>query len=405
MKHYPYVIVGASIAGLSAAGAIRSRDSTGLILLVHGENHLPYKRTQLSKQLARGFSGEELAIHAEEWYPANKIELLQGTRAVSVEPSSRELFLSTGEVIGYESLLIATGAAPAILDIPGAQHLNYLRWIDQAEVMAQRLGVIGTAISVGFGVQGIELADQFASAGIGTSLVGRQDILMAGYVDPNASQRLEKRICAAGVDVLRWGRILEIQRKSGRYRLIAQGGEIDSEMVTVSVGATSMIDLAVSAGIPLQNDKRHGVKVQRDMKTGVEGIYAAGDCAAALPGTSWGLWHSAENVGMIAGINMAGGDLRPEPRPHRLKCEAFGGYLFSLNYDSVSSDERAEPRVLCNTPNLYLRVWEREGHSAGAVLDMYPNPGPSLVKPLGKHLEELVLEGAKAKDIPQALGI
>ena len=138
MKRYPYVIVGASIAGLSATGAIRSRDSAGPILLIHGENRLPYKRTQLSKRLARGFSGDELALYPQEWYPARKVELLQGIRGVFVEPSSRELSLSTGEVIGYESLLVATGAAPTIVNIPGSQYLSFLRWIEQAEAMAHR---------------------------------------------------------------------------------------------------------------------------------------------------------------------------------------------------------------------------------------------------------------------------
>ena len=405
MKRYPYVIVGASIAGLSATGAIRSRDSAGPILLIHGENRLPYKRTQLSKRLARGFSGDELALYPQEWYPARKVELLQGIRGVFVEPCSRELSLSTGEVIGYESLLVATGAAPTIVNIPGSQYLSFLRWIEQAEAMAHRLGEMGTAVSIGFGVQGIEMADQFKSAGIETTLIGSQGMLMAGHLDLEASQRLENRIRAAGIRVQRWGKILEVQRRTRGYRVIAEEGEIDTEMVSASVGATAMTDLAASAKIPLQDDKPHGMKVGPDMRTGVEGIYAAGDCAAPLPGASWGLWHSAEDAGMTAGINMAGGDSRPAPKPRRLKCEAFGGYLFSLNYRSVSSDERAEPRVLRNTPTLYLRVWVHEGRSVGAVLDVYPNPGQLLVKSLGKHLERLILEGARAEDIPEALGI
>jgi len=405
MKRYPYVIVGASIAGLSAALAIRSRDSTGPILLIHGESSLPYKRTQLSKQLVRGFSGDELAIYPKEWYLANKVELLQGIRAVSLEPSSRELSLGTGEVVGYESLLISTGGKPAILNVPGSEHLVYLRWIEQAEAMTRRLREIRTGVSVGFGVQGIELADQFMYAGMGTTLIGFQDTLMDSHLDLDASQRLEKRIVAAGVSVLRWGKILAVQRKGSRYRVVVEGGETDTEMVCASVGATSNTDLAASAAIPLHDDKRHGVKVERDMRTGIEGVFAAGDCAAPLPGASWGLWHSAQDAGTIAGINMAQGDARPEPRPHRLKCEAFGGYLFSMNYRSVSLDEMAEPRVLRNTPALYFRVWQREGRSIGALMDIYPNPGQSIVKPLGKRLEQLILDGARAEDIPEALGI
>ena len=405
MKRYPYVIVGASIAGLSAIAAIRSRDPVGIILLIHGEKRLPYKRTQLSKQLVGGFSGDELAIYPRDWYLANKVELLQGVRAISFEPSSRELSLGTGEIVGYESLLISTGAEPTILDIPGTEYLSYLRWIDQAETMRRRVRETKTAVSIGFGVQSIELADQFILAGLTTTLTGCQDTLMQSHLDLEASQRLEKRMVEAGVRVLRWGKTLEIHRTGSRYRVVAEEGETDTEMVCASVGATSTTDFAASARIALQDDKRHGVKIERDMRTGIEGVFAAGDCTAPLPGVSWGLWHSAQEAGTIAGINMAHGDLRPEPGPHRLKCEAFGGYLFSLNYSSVLLDEMAESRVLRNTPSLYFRVWQRDGRSVGAVLDIYPNPGQSITKPLGKCLERLIFDGARAEDIPETLGL
>jgi 3-phenylpropionate/trans-cinnamate dioxygenase ferredoxin reductase component len=405
LKRYPYVIVGASIAGLSAIGAIRSRDPVGTIFLIHGEKPLPYKRTQLSKQLVRGFSGDELAIYPREWYLANKVELLQGIRAISFEPSSRELSLGTGDIVGYDSLLVSTGAEPTILDIPGTEHLCYLRRIDQAETIRRRVREIDTAVSIGFGVQSLELADQFVSAGLATTLIGCQDALMDSHIDLEASQRLEKRIVAAGVSVLRWGKILEVHRTGSKYRVGVEGGEKVTEIVCASVGATSTTDFAASARVPLQNDNRHGVKVERDMRTGIEGVFAAGDCTAALPGASWGLWHSAQHAGTIAGINMAHGDLHPEPRPHRLKCEAFSGYLFSLNYRNVLLDKMAESLVLRNTPSLYLRVWQRDGRSAGAVLDMYPNPGQPITKPLGKSLEQLILDGASAQDIPEALRV
>ncbi len=405
VKRYSYVIVGASIAGLSAAGAIRSRDPAGSVLLIHGEDRLPYKRTQLSKQLFQGFSRDGLAVHPTEWYLTNRIELLQGTRAVRIEPSPREVFLSTGEVVGYQSLLIATGAEPATLAVAGSEHLTYLRWIHEAEAIALGAREVAKAVSIGFGVQGVELADQFAAQGITTSLVGHSKRLMDGHLDDEASHRLERRIRAAGVDVRLMGNIREVQRDARSCRLLAEEGELEAGIVAVSVGARSATDLADSGGLPREKGKRNGVIVGRDMKTGIEGIYAAGDAAAPLPGASWGLWHSAEGAGAIAGINMAGGDAHPEPRPYRLKCEAFGGYLFSLNYSGVTSDPVAESRVLRCTPSLYLRVWEREGHSVGAVLDIYPNPGQSRVKTLGKQLEGLILEGVPAEGLPEVLGI
>ncbi len=404
MKRFPYVIAGASIAGLSAAAAIRSRDPSGRILLIHGEDRLPYKRTQLSKQLARGFSGDELALHPREWFSANNIELLQGVRAVSVASSAREVALSTGDVVGYESLLIASGAAPAVLSIPGSQHIMYLRGIDQAETMSRRLREIGSAVSVGFGVQGIELADQFASAGLATTLLGRRDTLMDRSLDAESSRRLEERITAAGVSVRRGGKVLAVQEANGRYRVMTEKGEIDAEMVSASVGAVSVTDLALSAGLAPHGDEHPGITAGRDMRTEIPGIYAAGDAARPLPGASWGLWHAAESAGMIAGTNMAGGDVRPEPRPRRLKCEAFGGYLFSLNYPEASRDGATESRVLRSTKALYLRIWEREGRSVAALLDANPNPGQAQAKALGKTLERLILDGAAADGIPAALG-
>ena len=138
------------LPGLSAAGAIRSRDPAGSVLLIHGEDRLPYKRTQLSKQLFQGFSRDGLAVHPTEWYLTNRIELLQGTRAVRIEPSPREVFLSTGEVVGYQSLLIATGAEPATLAVAGSEHLTYLRWIHEAEAIALGAREVAKAVSIAF---------------------------------------------------------------------------------------------------------------------------------------------------------------------------------------------------------------------------------------------------------------
>jgi NAD(P)H-nitrite reductase large subunit len=405
VKRYPYVIIGASICGLSAVHGIRSRDARGRILLVHGEKRLPYRRTQLSKRLAQGFSGDELAIHPREWYPENGIELLPGTRAISIQPSSREVALSTNEVVEYEALLIATGALPVSLTIPGSGHLRYLRDIDQAEQIMRRLEEVRSAVSIGFGVQGVELADQLASAGVETTLLGCEDRLMDGHLDAEASSRLEERTVAAGVKVLRRRKVLEIRPEGRAYGVVTDQGEVETGMATASVGAAPAAGVATSAGLPVDDGGHGGVRVQRDMRTVVDGIFAAGDAAAPLRGASWGLWHAAEAAGMTAGINMAGGDAQSEPRPFRLKCEAFGGWLFSLNYAGAASDERAEPRVLRHAPALYLKVWEREGRVVGAVVDAYPRPEQSRAKALGKKLERLIGEGTKARDLVDALEI
>lgn len=405
MKNYPYLIVGASIAGLSAVQAIRSRDLHAPVLLIHGEDRLPYKRTELSKRLGRGFSGDELALHSREWYSANKIELRQGVHAVALNPRSHELSLANGEVVGYQRLLLATGAVPITLDLPGAKYVQYLRWIDQAERLALSMKEIQKAVLIGLGVQSVELADQFNSAGIRTTLLGYERPVMADHVDPEISGRLEARMAARGIRIARWGKVAEIRAKESSYLVAAEGGDVETELVIASIGATSANPLALAAAIPVSAVGPRGVKVGPDMKSENEDVYAAGDGAAPLPGSSWGLWHAAELTGTIAGTNMTGGDLRAQPRAHRLKCEAFGGYLFSLNYLCALSDDKARPRVLRNTSNLSLKVWEHDGRCIAAVMDVYPSPGQSWSKPIGKQLEKLVLDHAPVEDLPPALGI
>ena len=285
MRRFPYVIVGASIAGLSAVRAIRSRDPSGGILLIHGEQGLPYKRTQLSKRIARGFTAQEIAMFPEAWYTETNVELLRA-KAVSLDPSARELALDTGEIVGYDNLLLATGAAPIRLAIPGTEYLLYLRRIDQAETLTQVLKDTRQAVSIGFGVLGIKLADQFRAAGVETTIVGDRECLMKDYLDLTASRRLESRITSFGVAVIRCSGIAEVQRSDQDYWIVAPGMEKHAQLVTVAVGASPVTELAALAGIPLADDVHRGIRVDRSMRAGIEGIFAAGDAASPLPGAS-----------------------------------------------------------------------------------------------------------------------
>jgi NAD(P)H-nitrite reductase large subunit len=405
MRRFQYVVVGASIAGLSAVQAIRSRDLSGEILLIHGEDGLPYKRTELSKRIVKGITAQDAAIFPESWYTERRVQLLRGARAISLDPSGRELALDNEEVVGYDSLLLATGAAPKRLGIPGSEHLHCLRSMDEAGVLTRSLKEAQQAISIGFGVLGVELADQFQTAGAQTVLMGDHDRLMGDHLDLAASRRLESRMTSSGVQVVRCGGIVEIQRKGGEYRVIAPAVEKRAQLVTVSVGASPATELATLAGIPLADDVHRGIKVDRSMRTGVEGIFAAGDVASPLPAASWGLWHSAEAAGAIAGVNMAGAKHGPDPRPYRLKCEVFGGYTFSMNYLAASADDQAQRKVLLDTPSTYVAVWEREGRSIAAVLDLASSPGREATRLVSRRLESSLLDGVSANDIRQALSL
>src|SRR5687768_16668427 len=116
-----FVIVGGGLAGAKGAEALRERGFEGSILLLGAETHLPYERPPLSKGYLKSGEGfEDAFVHPAQWYAAHGVEVRTGTRVVAIDRDAREVETDTGERIGYDRLLLATGSTPRTLDLPGA---------------------------------------------------------------------------------------------------------------------------------------------------------------------------------------------------------------------------------------------------------------------------------------------
>ena len=137
-----YVIVGASLAGAKAAETLREEGFDGRLMLVGTEDERPYERPPLSKDYLRGEAGrDKVYVHEEGFYAEHDIELLLGRTAVSLNTSSSELTLDDGERLGYDRLLLTTGAEPRRLGIPGGEldGVLYLRSVDDSDALRERL--------------------------------------------------------------------------------------------------------------------------------------------------------------------------------------------------------------------------------------------------------------------------
>ncbi|MGH3548541.1 MAG: FAD-dependent oxidoreductase [Pseudonocardiaceae bacterium] len=154
-QQHTYVIVGASLAGAKAAQTLREEGFTGRLVLIGDEAERPYERPPLSKGYLMGKDDKaKLYVHDEGWYRENSVELRLGRRVTSLDRAGGEVELAGGERLGYSKLLLATGASPRRLDLPGADLAGvcYLRRIDDSQRLRETIRGGGRVVVVGAGL-------------------------------------------------------------------------------------------------------------------------------------------------------------------------------------------------------------------------------------------------------------
>jgi 3-phenylpropionate/trans-cinnamate dioxygenase ferredoxin reductase subunit len=323
-----HVIVGASLAGAKAAETLRLEGFDGRIVVVGTEEERPYERPPLSKDYLRGEVGrEKVYVHDEGFYSEHDIELALGRTAVNLDASSREVELDDGTRLRYDRLLLATGAEPRRLAIPGGDlpGVLYLRSVRDSDTLRERLDRGGAAVVVGAGWIGAEVAASARQRGLEVTVLDPLAVPLervlgaevgAVYRDIHADQGV-RMLMGTGVEAFEGGGAVERVRTS-------DGRALECDFVVVGVGVEPRIGLARQAGLALDN----GIVVDEHLQTSVPGVFAAGDVANAHhPFYDEHLrvehWANALNQGPAAARNMLDQDRPYERLP----------YFFSDQYD------------------------------------------------------------------------
>ena len=307
-----YVIVGAGLAGAKAAETLRAEGFGGRLLLVGEEAERPYERPPLSKAYLRGeVDRDSLYVHHQGFYAAHDIELRTSTPVRSIDPAGRRLELASGERIGYDRLLLATGAAPRRLPVPGADldGVHYLRSRQDADALAAAAARAEHVVVIGTGWIGSEAAASLRQLGRQVTLVGPDTAPLARVLGPEVAGVYRDLHVDHGVRLVLGARVTGF-RGHGRVEAVVtdHGDTIQGDLVLVGAGAVPRTGLAEAAGLPVRN----GVLVNEELEAvGAAGVYAAGDVAAAWhPGYQTYLrvehWANALNQGPVAARNMLG---------------------------------------------------------------------------------------------------
>jgi NADPH-dependent 2,4-dienoyl-CoA reductase/sulfur reductase-like enzyme len=334
-----FVIVGGGLAGAKAAETLRAEGFTGRVILICDERDHPYERPPLSKGYLLGKEDRDsVFVHEPAWYARNDIELHLGQTVDAIDREVRTVrFGEDGTVVRYDKLLLATGAEPRRLDVPGTDlaGVHHLRRLSHAERLKGVLAALGRdnghLVIAGAGWIGLEIAAAAREYGAEVTVVEPEPTPLHGALGPELGQIFTELHREHGVRFHFGARLTEIVGQDGMV-LAARtddGEEHPAHDILAAVGAAPRTALAEAAGLELA-DRAHGggIAVDGRLRTSDPDIHAAGD-VAAFPHPRYGTrlrvehWANALNGGPAAARAMLGHDLTYDRVP----------YFFSDQYD------------------------------------------------------------------------
>ncbi|WP_371660055.1 NAD(P)/FAD-dependent oxidoreductase [Streptomyces sp. NBC_00280] len=381
-------VVGASLAGLSAARSLRKQGYDGRLVLIGDEAHRPYDRPPLSKEFLAGTLGEaDLGLETDG--EDLRAEWLLGTRATGLDRTDRSVRLADGRNVRADGIVIATGAAARTL--PGAGGLtgvHTLRTLDDARALRDELARGGRLVVIGGGFIGAEVASTAYALGLDvtvieaapTPLAGPLGETMGAVVSGLHADHGVRLLCGVGVKGLSGERQVEAV-------LLADGRSVPADIVVVGVGARPCVDWLAGSGVALEN----GVKCGADGRTSLAGVVAVGDCANwydPRAGAHRRVEHwtgALERPAAAVATLLAGGAVEPGvPRPPYFWSDQYGVKIQFVGHaggaDSVTVEEGAvgdrdvlavyrragEPVAVLgmNQPRLFVR-WRKQLASPG----------------------------------------
>jgi 3-phenylpropionate/trans-cinnamate dioxygenase ferredoxin reductase component len=323
-----FLIVGASLAGAKAAETLREEGFDGRVVLVGAEDERPYERPPLSKDYVRGEAERErLYVHGESFYRDHDIELRLGRTAVDMDASLREVALDDGERLRYDRLLLATGAEPRRLAIPGGDldGVYYLRSVEDADELRERLDRGGTAVVIGAGWIGAEVAASARQRGLEVTVVGPEAVPLERVLGREVGGVYRDIHSDHGVRMLLGTRVEAFEGDGVVERVrTTDGRHLECDFVVVGIGVQPRTRLPAQGGLAIGD----GILVDEHLRTSAPDVFAAGDVAGAqhpFYGERVRVehWANALRQGPVAARNMLGAGESYDCLP----------YFFSDQYD------------------------------------------------------------------------
>ncbi|TWF80476.1 3-phenylpropionate/trans-cinnamate dioxygenase ferredoxin reductase subunit [Pseudonocardia hierapolitana] len=310
-----FAIVGAGLAGAKAAEALCTEGFDGRIVLFGAEPHRPYERPPLSKGYLQGSSDRDTVyVHPPDWYTEHQVELRLDTPVTAIDRRAHEIVTGDGGRLHYDKLLLATGATPRKLTVPGSEldGVRYLRSLDDSDHLASAFRPGAKVVIIGGGWIGLETAAAARGAGAEVTVLERAELPLLRVLGPRVAKVFADLHRDHDVDLRCRVTVKAIRPAAGDPSsagtvLLTGGTELEADVIVVGIGVVPNVELARSCGLNVDN----GVLVDRHLVTSDRDILAAGDVANAYhPLLHRQLrvehWANALHQPVIAGQTMLG---------------------------------------------------------------------------------------------------
>jgi NADPH-dependent 2,4-dienoyl-CoA reductase/sulfur reductase-like enzyme len=372
--HQTFVIVGAGLAGAKAAETLRSEGFTGRVILIGDERDHPYERPPLSKGFLLGNDERDsVFVQQNGWYAEHDIELHLGQPVVHLDRVAKAVRLGDGTTLQYDKLLLATGAEPRRLDIPGTDlaGVHHLRRLAHAERLKHVLTSLGREnghlVIAGAGWIGLEVAAAARAYGAEVTVVEPEPTPLHTVLGPELGSVFADLHTEHGVRFHFGTKLTEITGQDGMVlaALTDDGEEHPAHDVLAAIGAAPRTALAETAGLTIASrEQGGGIAVDPSLRTSDPDIFAAGDVANAehpLLGTRLRIehWANALNGGPAAARAMLGRPVTYDRIPYFFSDQydlgmEFSGHAAPGTYDQVVARGDVGKRQ-------FIAFWLREG--------------------------------------------
>lgn len=382
------LILGAGIAGVTAAEEARTIAPEVAITLLTREAAAPYYRLNLTRFLAGEVGEEALPLQEPAWYAAQRINVIHG-EAVAIERDEGRVRLQDGQSLPYDRLILAGGAHPFVPPIAGSsrQGVMTLRTFEDARSLLARVRPGGRCLCVGGGLLGLETAAALRRRGMAVTVVEGFGWLLPRQLPPAAGHMLQRAVEKQGIDVICGVQVQEfLGDELVRGVRLSDGRELPCDFVVLAAGVRPNTYLARQAGLKVAG----GVVVDDRMTTSDPAIYAAGDIAEHRS-ILYGIWPAAFAQGMVAGASAVGAVTEFPGMPPATRLKVLGVELFSIG--RIAAEDASYHLVEVEEAESYRALLCRDNHAVGGAL-----LGDTALAPL---LKEAVESGAQLHERPE----
>ena len=357
-----YVIVGGSIAGVSCAEGIRSRDGEGEITLVTAEPVSNYGRPLISYYLEGKTDLRRMSWRGEDFYERNRVSIRHATAAEKLDAAEKQLTLSTGEKLSYDEICLCTGShpfSPRFEGLETVEHRFFFTTLADALALEETVTKESRVLIVGAGFIGLKCAEGLKDRAGSVTVCDLAAHAMNANLDGDASAILEKHLISNGLRLMLGN---TVTRFEGQTAHMQSGETVDFDVLVIAIGVRPETALFAEAG----GDVGRGIKVNERQETSLPSVYAAGDCTESLdvsagePGVL-AVLPNASMQGFCAGVNMAGGG---ETFDKGIKLNSIG--FFGLHI--MSAGTYTEPVYEEVTDTGCKKLFAKDGVLTGFIL-------------------------------------